>query len=60
MERETRALLAASREIADAGLLLLTLDATPPARALPEPIIWRPAAAWLLDPGKQEKTRRHG
>jgi len=49
MERETRALLAAAKEVPDAELLLLTLDPTPPARPLPKPVMWKPAAAWLLD-----------
>lgn len=48
-EREIRALEAASKELTDAKPLLLTLDSTPPQPALPEPLQWKPAAAWLLD-----------
>jgi len=48
-EREVRALSAAAAEIPDSLALLLTLDSTPPKPALPAPLRWRPAAAWLLD-----------
>jgi len=47
-EREVRALEAASKELPDAKLLLITLDSTPPLAPLPEPIKWMPATAWLL------------
>jgi predicted AAA+ superfamily ATPase len=48
-DREVRALEAASKEIPDAMPVLLTLDSTPPQPPLPEPLRWKPAAAWLLD-----------
>ena len=48
-EREVRVLSAAATEIPDSLALLLTLDSTPPKPALPAPLRWRPAAAWLLD-----------
>jgi hypothetical protein len=48
-EREVRALAAAAAEIPDSSALLLTLDSTPPKPPLPAPLLWRPAAAWLLD-----------
>lgn len=47
-EREIRALLSARRQFPEADAVLLTLDAVPPARALPEGIRWRAAAEWLL------------
>ena len=48
-EREVRALRSAGEAYPDAGLLLVTLDSSPPRRPLPEPITWVPAARWLLD-----------
>lgn len=49
LEREVRALSAAAAEIPESSALLLTLDPTPPKPALPAPLHWRSAAAWLLD-----------
>lgn len=48
-DREVRALTAAAAEYPQAAALLITLDTIPPRNALPPPIIWRPAVAWLLD-----------
>ncbi len=48
LERETRALVAAAPLYPEATPLLLTLDLTPPAQALPAPLRWQSAAAWLL------------
>lgn len=48
-EREVRALLAAASEYPIATPLLITLDAVPPQPALPPPLQWRSAAAWLLN-----------
>jgi predicted AAA+ superfamily ATPase len=48
-EREVRALLSAASEYPTATPLLITLDAVPPQPALPSPLQWRSAAAWLLD-----------
>jgi hypothetical protein len=48
-DREIHALEAASKEMPDAMPLLLTLDSTPPQPPLPEPLQWKPSAAWLLD-----------
>ena len=48
-EREVRALAAAAPEHPQARAVLLTLDATPPTQSLPAPLVWRPAASWLLD-----------
>ena len=48
-EREVRALRSAGREYGDARLLLVTLDASPPPRPLPDRIVWAPAARWLLE-----------
>jgi uncharacterized protein len=47
-EREVRALHTAAARFPDALPLLLTGTSTPPRRALPEPLMWQPAAAWLL------------
>lgn len=49
LEREVRALSAAAGAIPESSALLLTLDPTPPKPALPAPIKWRSAIAWLLD-----------
>ena len=48
-EREIRALLDAAKKHPRAGLRLITLDSTPPMRALPPRIHWQPAASWFLD-----------
>ena len=48
-EREVRALRSAGRTFSDARLLLVTLDASPPTRPLPDRVVWAPAARWLLD-----------
>ena len=48
-EREVRALRSAGRAHGDARLLLVTLDASPPIRPLPDRIVWTPAARWLLE-----------
>lgn len=48
-ERELRALEAARDEFEGARALLVTLDATPPKRALPDGVEWWPAARWLLE-----------
>ena len=48
-EREVRALRSAGRAYGDARLFLVTLDATPPPRPLPDRIVWTPAARWLLE-----------
>ena len=47
-EREVRALRSAGRAYGDACLFLVTLDASPPPRPLPDRVIWTPAARWLL------------
>ena len=47
-EREVRALRSAGRAYSDACLFLVTLDASPPPRPLPDRVIWTPAARWLL------------
>jgi len=48
-ERECRALAAAASVHTDAEARLITLDASPPARVLPEGVSWMSAAHWLLD-----------
>lgn len=48
-EREVRALAAAAKEFPEASAILITLDSVPPEHSLPEPILWQPAAAWLLE-----------
>lgn len=48
-ERELRALDAAAAEHPDARPFLVTLDAVPPTRAMPEGLTWASAAAWLLE-----------
>jgi hypothetical protein len=47
--RELRALEAAAPAHADARPVLVTMDATPPRRPLPDGITWMPAAQWLLE-----------
>jgi predicted AAA+ superfamily ATPase len=48
LEREVRALVEAAEMYPDATPLLLTLESMPPRPALPAPLRWQPAAAWLL------------
>ncbi|MDA1095485.1 MAG: ATP-binding protein [Acidobacteria bacterium] len=47
-ERELRALEAAAATHPDARPVLVTLDAVPPRRPLPQGVSWAPAAHWLL------------
>ena len=47
-EREVRALLSAAADHPEAVPLLLSYDSLPPREALPAPIQWLPASAWLL------------
>jgi predicted AAA+ superfamily ATPase len=47
-DRELRALEAARAHYRRARALLVTLDASPPSRALPKGIEWVSAAEWLL------------
>ena len=46
--REVRALASAAAEFPDARPLLLTFDTATPPTALPAPLRWQPAIAWLL------------
>jgi hypothetical protein len=48
-DRELRALEAASATYPDARPLLVTLDAVPPSRPMPDGLDWAPAASWLLE-----------
>ena len=48
-ERELRALEEATAAHPQARPFLVTLDASPPARPLPEGLSWIPAAHWLLE-----------
>ena len=48
-EREVRALRAALEVHPEARAFLVTLDATPPTRALPDGVTWVPASGWLLE-----------
>lgn len=48
-DREVQALVDASAAHPDARALLVTLDSTPPARALPAPLEWIAASHWLLE-----------
>jgi len=48
-DREVRALEAASAAQRRARAFLVTLDAVPPSRPLPERLTWTPAARWLLE-----------
>ncbi len=52
--RELRALAAARAHHADAHACLVTLDASPPVRALPDGVTWMPAARWLLEDASAE------
>jgi len=47
--RELRALEAAAADHPGARPFLVTLDAVPPSRPLPEGLTWAPAARWLLE-----------
>lgn len=46
--REVRALAVAARMYPHATALLVTAETQPPAEALPKPLQWQSAAAWLL------------
>ena len=48
-EREVRALRSAGQAYGEARLLLVTLDASPPRRRLPNGVTWVPAARWLTE-----------
>ncbi len=48
-ERELRALQSAAPTLPGSRALLLTLDAVPPTRAMPDGLTWAPAAQWLLE-----------
>jgi hypothetical protein len=48
-DRELRALVAAAAAHPDARPFLVTLDAVPPTRPLPDRFVWAPAARWLLE-----------
>ncbi len=48
-DREVRALVAASAEHPGARAVLITLDGSPPSRALAAPLEWRAATEWLLE-----------
>jgi predicted AAA+ superfamily ATPase len=48
-DRELRALVGARPAYPDARAFLLTLDAAPPTRRVPEGVTWAPAAHWLLE-----------
>ncbi len=58
-EREVRALSAAAAEYPEAIPLLVTLDPLPPHPALPKPLQWQPAIAWLLGDPLRESGRKH-
>lgn len=47
-EREVRALASAAKTYPEASAMLVTADAHPPSEPLPAPLVWQPAAAWLL------------
>jgi predicted AAA+ superfamily ATPase len=49
-QRAVRSLIAAAERFPDAQPILLTLNSTLPRQALPAPLIWHSAAAWLLTP----------
>ncbi len=48
-DRELRALRAAAAAHPDARPFLVTLDAAPPRRPMPDRLTWAPAARWLLE-----------
>jgi len=48
-EREVRALQTARDTHPEAHAFLVTLDATPPTRSLPDGVTWAPASTWLLE-----------
>jgi len=48
-ERELRALSAAAATHPEARPFLVTLDAVPPTRPMPDRLKWTPAARWLLE-----------
>ena len=48
-QREVRALAGAAEAHPDATAVLLTADSEPPDEALPSPLAWQSAAAWLLE-----------
>jgi len=48
-ERELRALEVATAAHPDARAFLVTLDASPPRRPMPDGLTWAPAARWLLE-----------
>jgi predicted AAA+ superfamily ATPase len=48
-ERELRALEAAAAAHPHARPFLVTLDAVPPTRPMPDGLTWAPAAGWLLE-----------
>ena len=47
-QREVRSLASAAEAYPDATAVLLTADSQPPDEALPSPLAWQSAAAWLL------------
>lgn len=53
-QREIRALASAVAAEPDATALLLTSDSQPPDEALPPPLAWQPAAAWLLGDNNEQ------
>jgi hypothetical protein len=60
-EREVRALSNAASAYPHAQPLLLTFDPQPPRVALPRPVLWQAAGAWLLGdpmPMRRRKPRR--
>jgi uncharacterized protein len=48
-ERELRALQAGAGTHPDARAFLVTLDAVPPSRPMPDGLTWAPVARWLLE-----------
>jgi len=48
-ERELRALDASAAHFPEARPFLVTLDAVPPRRPMPDRLTWAPAASWLLE-----------
>jgi hypothetical protein len=57
-DREIRALTAAADASPDARPLLITLDPTPPSRALPRRLEWLPAARWFSRVGDGRRSTR--